>query len=579
MSRHFVNPLRNFHRMTATVVLVSGALAAGAALADEPIHPRLYLTAEEIPGLRADRENGVRKLIWENMQSSADECLTVEPTAEWIKPISPDPNYENLYDRFYAMMRDMAVTEHLGFAYALSGDERYGDAARDWVLQTCRIWKNETKIPLNGGTAYAVLRFMKGAATGYDLAYDRFTPEERDEVREALVAIGSKYFDEYFTTAHISGPGFHLHHAVLEYGSFGVVALALLDEVPEARVWLDHTIPKFKEHLLPMGLAPDGAHVEGQTFWASTMQYRLFFLDALRRVTGEDLFGDYEKQLNADLALASIATEKHPGYNRMDESVVLEASYGQLDYYSPVLLCLAREQRRPIFQHLALWDHALGYIQPSRYLTPNKRIPLWFAHGGYTYVWYDESVTPAGEGAPLSYHFPSVGESYIRRSWEPGDLLAGINGKSGLVLHAGGHPVLIERRGQTWQPSLGTVTVAAPEDDEKLASIACTGDEGHTQQIEIDRPGGRMVVRRQSDRDWQWWCRGAPERDGNTLRWSNGTTLAVSTGTISAYDPVGHVNEIRVGLGKLVVFDPARGEFPLVTIQPDDAGMIVVEVR
>jgi hypothetical protein len=88
-----------------------------------------------------------------------------------------------------------------------------------------------------------------------------------------------------------------------------------------------------------------------------------------------------------------------------------------------------------------------------------------------------------------------------------------------------------------------------------------------------------MVVRRQSDRDWQWWCRGAPERDGNTLRWSNGTTLAVSTGTISAYDPVGHVNEIRVGLGKLVVFDPARGEFPLVTIQPDDAGMIVVEVR
>jgi hypothetical protein len=571
-------PRRAIGWLTAGLFTAILGPAADDAPAEAPAHPRLYLTAENLPALRAARGEGVRKRIWENIEQSAEECMAIEPTHEWIAPVTPDPNYENLYDRFYTMMRDMAVTEHLAFAYALSGDERYGDRARDWVLQTCRVWKNETTIPLNGGTAYAVNRFLKGAAVGYDLAHDRFSPAERDEVREVMTAIGQKYYTEYFSTPHISGPDFRTHHAIVEYGSFGVLALALLDEVPEARGWLDHTINKFKEHLLPKGLAADGAQVEGSTFWASTMQYRLFFMDALRRVTGEDLFEDYGKFLNADLALAAVAAEKHPGFNRVNETVVLEPSYGQLDYYSPVLLFLAREQRRPIFQHLALWDHALGLVQPSRYLTPTTKIPLWFAHGGYAYLWYDESVSLAGAAAPLSYHFPSINEAYIRRSWEPDDLLAGISAKRGLVLHAGGRPVLIEHRGRGWQQSLGELSIAAPQDDEKTTAIASTGDSGQSMRIEIDRAARRMVVRRHSDADWLWWCQGDQKRNGNSLRWSDGTTLKVTTGKIVSLDPVGYQSEIRVGLGKLPVFDPAKAKFPLATIHPDD-GQIVIEVH
>jgi hypothetical protein len=76
---------------------------------------------------------------------------------------------------------------------------------------------------------------------GYDLAFDRFDEAQRAEVRGVLVGIGQKYFEGYFSTPTIVGPGFHTHHAVVEWGSFGVAALALRDETPQAQAWLDAT--------------------------------------------------------------------------------------------------------------------------------------------------------------------------------------------------------------------------------------------------------------------------------------------------------------------------------------------------
>ena len=305
-------------------------------------HPRLYCTSADLPRLRALRTEGVHARIWRNIDESATWCVSRAPRKDWIAPVAPDPIYENLYDRFYAIMADLAITEHLAFAYALSGEARYGDGARDWVLASCRAWKREADDEPNGSKAYAVCRLLKGLAVGYDLAFDRFSEAERAEVRETLVGIGQKYFTGYFSTPTIAGPGFHTHHAVVEWGSFGVAALALLNEAPEAQAWLDATTRKFEDHLLPTGLAADGAQTEGGTFWASTMHYRLFFMDALRRVTGRDLFIAHAESMNADLALASVAAHRKTGYDQDHANVVLEPSYGQLDYYSPVLAWLAK---------------------------------------------------------------------------------------------------------------------------------------------------------------------------------------------------------------------------------------------
>ncbi len=538
-------------------------------------HPRLYFTTNDISPLRANRLSGTRAMIWRNLAQSADWCLTQTPRANWIAPITPDPRYENLYDRFYAIMGDLAISEHLAFAYAFSGDAKYGNAARQWALASCRAWSHEADDKPDGGKAYAVARLLKGVAVGYDIVYDRFTEAERKEIRETLTRIARKYFTDYFSTPTIAGPGFHTHHAIVEWGSFGVTALALLDEVPEAKTWVDATTRKFEEYLLPTGLAEDGAQTEGGTFWASTMHYRLFFMDALRRVTGRDLFRQFEKNMNADLALASIATEKNPGYDEHNSNVVLEPSYGQLDYYAPILLALAREYHRPLHQYLALWDHSLGNIQHTRYVTPHGE-KLLFELGGYSYLWYNPDVPADVDGKKLSYHFPSVDEAYLRASWKPGDLLVGVR-KGELVVHAGGQPVLIEPGvSSTTQTN---ATIQSLEDNGHLAVVHCGTSNETSLTVELNRHEHRILIRRQVSGDWSWWCQGNPKREGNTLTWDGRVNLRVKRGEFITFDPAGYVLKLSVGNGLLPLSDPAGQKYPLVTVRPSFGEEVVMEVE
>ena len=538
-------------------------------------HPRLYFTTNGLPSLRAGRFHGERKKIWKNLEQSADWCLTREPRQAWIAPVSPDPRYENLYDRFYAIMADLAITEHLAFAYAFSGEARYGEAARHWVLASCRAWQHEAEDRPDSGKAYAVSRLLKGVAVGYDTAFDRFTEDEQTEIRDTLARIGRKYFAEWFSTPAIAGAGYHTHHAIVEWGSFGVVALALLGEEPQARQWLDATMRKFENHLVPDGLAPDGAQTEGATFWASTMHYRLFFMDALRRVTGKDLFQPFAKQMGAELALAGVACRKEPGLDEHNANVVLEPSYGQLDYYAPILLALAREYRRPIYRRLARWDESLGSLQHTRYVTPHGE-ELLFELGGYAYLWCDDSVPDKVNEQKLSWHFPSVDEAYARASWKPGDLLIGVR-HSEIVVHAGGHAVLVDL-GVTSNSPVGD-KVLNVADDGRRAVIRCGPTSIPSVELELDRRKAKLLLRRSASADWRFWCQGEPKRSGNQLRWKNGTTLVVREGQVSQWSPQGHTTALSVGNGLLPLKDPATRSYPLATISPDIAGNILIEVQ
>src|SRR5258706_10798995 len=127
-------------------------------------HPRLFSPTAELARLRDLRTHGFHAVIWKNLRDSADWCLTRSLRSEWIAPVSPDPIYENLYDRFFAIMHDTAVMEHLAFAWAYSENPRYFDAARKWMLADARIWARETDGAPDASKAYAGLRLMKRLA-------------------------------------------------------------------------------------------------------------------------------------------------------------------------------------------------------------------------------------------------------------------------------------------------------------------------------------------------------------------------------------------------------------------------------
>lgn len=191
-------------RLPLCHLVLAGALpASGAAAADgDPPYaglgrPRLYFTPSELAELRRARTQGVRARIWQNLAASAEWCLRKTPRSEWIAPVTPDPIYENLYDRFYGMMQDMSITEHLCFAYAYSGDRRYLEGARTWTMNSARIWSREADAGADASKAYAVMRLVKALALGYDVLFHDLSDAERDELRRTMVRIGDAYYKEH----------------------------------------------------------------------------------------------------------------------------------------------------------------------------------------------------------------------------------------------------------------------------------------------------------------------------------------------------------------------------------------------
>lgn len=555
---------------TAVFVVRSEPIDSNAAQVQ---HPRLYFTQNELHQLRNVRTQPVYVEMWQNIAESAEWCLKKTPRAEWIAPIADDQIYENLYDRFYAMMMDMAITEHLAFAYALSGEDRYGDAAKTWTLACCRAWRPDADAQPDGGKAYAVMRLLKGVAVGYDLAYDRFTEDERAEIRAMLSTTAANYFEKYFTTPAISGEGFHTHHAIVEWNSFGIAALALLNENPNAQKWLDATVIKFTTHLLPMGLAADGAQIEGATFWASTMHYRIFFMDALRRVTGRDLFKEFASAMNADLALASIAAEKRKGWDKPNETVLLSPSYGQLNYYAPVLLAMAREYKRPIYQYLARWDHTLGSIQETRYITPNRKEQLLFELGGYAYCWYDASVPAEPSNAPLAFSFPSVYQAYARESWNPGGIVAAIDHGGQVVICAGGTTVFVAAGLSNENNAVPTI---ANDGDSTILRWDEGDDFGVT--LTLERPGTLKGEWRGVPASWSFWSLEAPMAVSGELVWRDNVRMRIAEGALAQVPPDGYEPVHAVGNGKLKLINPEPERYPQVNVEASTGKRFAIEL-
>ena len=551
-------------------------------------HPRLFFDAAELATLRRQRDTGGHVRLWANLARSADWCLTRPLRRAWLAPVTPDPIYANLYDRFYAMMHDLAVAEHLAFAAAYSGDARYAAAARAWTLALARVWRREADGPPDASKAYAVTRIIKALAVTYDLLADALQPADATELRDTLAALTAHYVGFFAARPELRGPAHETHHASVEAASLGLAALALLGEHPPAADWLALITRWHTDWLLPHALTPSLTHNQTSNFWISITQYRLCFLDALRRGTGVDLFAPFAAQLDGRAALAAAVWPGEPAppprglFAETNHSWLLGPSYGQLDYAAPALVGLARFLRRPIYQHLAAWDASLGGLQRSRFVSPAGE-ELLFAWGGNAFAWYDPAVPAAVEpGLSLSWAFVDrhtqeererfsrvdTNELYARASFAPGALAIGLR-RGTLVVHAGGAAVLCDFERTVWPPPQHATDLALT-DDGRVAMLACRGTAGApfaALTLTLERPG-RLRVERHGDAPWRCWCHRLPVVEAGALLWPNGVRLVVTRGALGALEPDGLREELVVGMGKLPLADPCPTTYPAYTLVP-----------
>jgi hypothetical protein len=246
------------------------------------VHPRLFVRPEDRAKLSAWAADGGSE-AWGRLKKEADRLLDGKMIPEpAVKASGSDPEtvqywWPNRTQTEKACME----AEALAFVYWLTGEEKYGAAARRYVLHLAS-WDPDgpTNWRLNDEAAMPILFRL---ARVYDWSYAALSEEDRATVRTAMRRRGS---DAWKGSQIGQGVG-HLNRPYNSHGNrawhkLGEVAIAGLGDIPEAEIWLQYALDKFWA-AYPVWSDDDGGWHEGPAYWSSYNTKVTWWLDVIRR--------------------------------------------------------------------------------------------------------------------------------------------------------------------------------------------------------------------------------------------------------------------------------------------------------
>jgi len=255
-------------------------------------HPRLFFQAADVARLRA-LAAGELANIWSVIQKQADAVLaklpdTSEPPkypADVKRKESPG-EWKKIWwgnrDRV-CKVADGAAT--LAFAYQISGDERYGHAARELVMAM-------TQWDPAGATAYeyndeAAMPALYYTARAYDWAWPLFDDSQRAAVARMMRARGEQAYRHLVKSQHLWRP-FQSHNN-RAWHFLGEVALCWHGEIPEAAEWLDYAMTVYHT-VYPAWSDSDGGWHEGIAYWNSYTERFMYWVFMMKSAFGINAF-------------------------------------------------------------------------------------------------------------------------------------------------------------------------------------------------------------------------------------------------------------------------------------------------
>ncbi|MEK7406611.1 MAG: DUF4962 domain-containing protein, partial [Acidobacteriota bacterium] len=245
-------------------------------------HPRLMMRPEEVEMLRQARL-GAQKARWEELVRVAEEYLKAPLTPEpppWTDGKWNAPEWRRNYG---ATVRAVEMAETLAFCYLLTGDRRYGEGARKWLLHFAS-WNpaGATSMDVNDEAGMPILHSTSRA---YDWAYDALSNQDRSTIRKVMRLRGQEAYnwlhDQPYEQKAYNSHGGRMWHFL------GEAAIAYYGEIPEAKTWLDYALSIFWGWYPSYG-DEDGGWAQGYSYWSSYVNRSTWWLDALRAGLGID---------------------------------------------------------------------------------------------------------------------------------------------------------------------------------------------------------------------------------------------------------------------------------------------------
>jgi len=233
------------------------------------VHPRIYLTAADLPAFREKLKEPSVAVMWASFLSLENAVAAEEP------PRNP-PNTEDPFRSFGERLPNLA------FAYLVTRDPKYLAGARNWINAVERYpsWAGDRDLAA-GHISY-------GLALAYDWLYHDLDADERKRIENTLERHVHILLERSMTPGRW-GRSYYQNHFWINHTGVAVAAMALYETDPrEKQAWLDYTRSLFDVTYHHFG--PDGANYEGSAYVGYGTMWMLYYIDALRSISGESLY-------------------------------------------------------------------------------------------------------------------------------------------------------------------------------------------------------------------------------------------------------------------------------------------------
>lgn len=252
-------------------------------------HPRLLVSGDE--GIRELR----RKIRYEPYKTWAHSIIL--NAESYVKRLETSPIEYVISDgvRLLSVSRRVLQdVENIGFAYLMTGNEAYAEKVVEAVLTVCAFPDWNSKHFLDVGEMSAAV------ALGYDWCYDKFTPDERETVRNAVVNFSLKpVMDDYnekpdrirtYRWSSKSTAAYPNNWISVCTAGTNMAVLAMGDEdlgdfTDAGRVVVEG-MQRYKD-LLDSYL-PDGGFLDGPMYWDYAMDYAGYGIGSTITALGTD---------------------------------------------------------------------------------------------------------------------------------------------------------------------------------------------------------------------------------------------------------------------------------------------------
>jgi len=339
--------------------------------------------------------------MWESFLKLEAKVALEEP------PVNP-PNTEDPFRSFGNRLPDLA------FAYLITDDPTYLEAARKWInaIERYPSW--------GGDLDLAAGHICYGLGIAYDWLYNALDPAERQRIAETLER-HVHIFLHRSAAGGWWGSAYFQNHSWIGHTGISVAAMALYDIDPkEKQTWLDYTRSAFDVTYRYFGT--DGANHEGASIYLGYgTTWMLNYVEALRSFSGESLYDmKYLRGVSRyffDTMMPDWKSRANFGDSPAMGGAIEEPVLARLaaEYRDGHLEWLRRENR--VAARASDFKSALGILwyDPTVQPVPPTDLPTVGVYPDYGYVAFRTSWKP--DAAVVAFHSGPPGGLSVMSNW------------------------------------------------------------------------------------------------------------------------------------------------------------------